>query len=252
MSRPVRVRFLPTLVQPDDVDGSVAVVIDILRASTTIVHSLAAGAKRVIPCAEVQEARDVATRLDNESVVLGGERGGERITGFDLDNSPLAYTPDSAGGRTVVFTTTNGTRAVLSVRDANRALIGCFVNQRAIIEALAADDRPVLLVCAGTNGAVTSEDVLFAGAVADGLCERADYELDDETRLAMDFFQANSENHARLLSVVRSSRGGRNLVRLGFDEDIERAVSIDLFRCVPEFLAATNQICDSVSHNGHR
>jgi 2-phosphosulfolactate phosphatase len=231
MSQCVRVYLLPAFIEPADLQGGVAVVIDILRASTTIVHALAAGADAVLPFESVDDARAAAARLPAESVLLGGERGGERIAGFDLGNSPLEYTPEVVAGKTVVFTTTNGTRALQRCRTAERVLIGAFVNRDALLRVLQEDGRPVHLVCAGTDGHLTGEDILFAGEIADSLSPA---EPDVQTQLAIDYWRARSADPAVFQGAIRSSRGGQNLLRLGMSADIDRAAECDLFDIVPE------------------
>ena len=149
MSREVDVFLLPSHFEPDDLRGGIAVVIDTLRASTTIVAALANGATRVIPCGDVATARQIAGHLPAGTALLGGERKGVRIEGFDLDNSPAAYTAERVQGKTIVFTTTNGTAALLRSQKADRVLIGSFVNRDAVVRVLAADERPAYLVCAG-------------------------------------------------------------------------------------------------------
>src|SRR5260221_2263163 len=124
MPRPIFVHLVPALFEPADLRGGVAVVIDVLRATSTIVHALAAGAKAVIPCGEIDEARQVAARSPAGSVLLGGERKGLRIPGIDLGNSPTDYTPDVVTGKKIIFTTTNGTRALIRARDARRGAVG--------------------------------------------------------------------------------------------------------------------------------
>ena len=165
----IHVHLLPDLVPEEKLAGNVAVVIDVLRATTTIVHALAAGARQVIPCLSIDDARAAAASRTGEKVVLGGERQGVRIEGFDLGNSPSEYTPEAVGGRTVVFTTTNGTRAMLRCRQADHVLLAAFVNRAAV---LAGNSRPsrqnVHIVCAGTGGAITREDVLVAGSLVAG------------------------------------------------------------------------------------
>src|SRR5436305_14591547 len=107
--RDVQVHLLPALVPPGRLAGGVAVVIDVLRATTTIVHALAAGCIAVRPCAEIAEARELADRLPAGKVLLAGERGGKPIEGFDLGNSPREFTSSRCKGTTLVLTTTNGT-----------------------------------------------------------------------------------------------------------------------------------------------
>ncbi|MGH7199867.1 MAG: 2-phosphosulfolactate phosphatase [Planctomycetaceae bacterium] len=244
MSRTLRVHFLPNCIEPAELRGSVAVMIDVLRASTTIVHALSAGATAVVPFADVESARRFAANPEADPVVLGGERDGVRIEGFDLDNSPLRYVPETVGGKTVAFTTTNGTRALERCRKADRVLIGAFVNRGAIVRELLSETRPVHLVCAGTRGRVTAEDVLFAGAVAVKLAEsETEMDLsDDATRMAIDLYRTRVESDADLLDAIRDSHGGRNLTRLGFDADIARAATCDLFNLVPEWDQESNRV----------
>lgn len=240
----VYVHLLPKLFEPELLQGGIAVVIDILRASTTIIHALAAGAERVIPCSEVETARQLAGQFAPGTALLGGERHGERIAGFDLDNSPLSYTPDKLAGKTLIFTTTNGTRALERCQMADRILIGAFVNRNAVIKALRDDDRPIHLVCAGTDGYVTSEDVLFAGSIAHAVrVLRESQSLpDDETQLALALWQAAHADRSQIRQILRDSRGGLNLLDLGFEADIDRSATCDLFEIVPEFSFDTRQI----------
>jgi 2-phosphosulfolactate phosphatase len=228
--REVHVHLLPQLAA-GQLTGCVAVVIDVLRATTVIVHALAAGACCVRPCAEVEEARALADSLPAGKVILGGERGGSPLPGFDLGNSPREYTAASCRDRTVVLTTTNGTRALLHAAEAERVLVAGFINFSAVCEQLRPDRRPVHIVCAGTAGEVSLEDTLLAGALVEDLCDGCEVQLNDGARLAWDCF----ENHGCcLVGALEISRGGANLLRLGYDEDIQAAARVDQFALVPE------------------
>ncbi len=246
MTQSVRVWMLPELLERERLAEGVAVMIDVLRASTTIIHALANGANGVVPCKTVEEARAVAAGHGAGEVLLGGERGGTRIEGFDLDNSPLGYPPDAVAGKTIVFTTTNGTRALRACAAAARVLIGAFVNRSALARVLREDGRPVHLVCAGTEGQLTAEDVLFAGAAAWDATqpERPErFHPDDvQTQMAVDYYLTRSRDRERFLETIRESRGGQNLRALGMDADIERASQQDLFDVVPEWLRHENSI----------
>src|SRR5262245_52642735 len=121
-NREVHVHLLPDLVACGQLANSVAVVVDVLRSSTTIVYALAAGCKAVRPCGEVEEARELAGQMRAGRVILGGERHGEPLPGFDLGNSPRDYTAGRCKGCTLVLTTTNGSRALLKAAEAERAL----------------------------------------------------------------------------------------------------------------------------------
>ncbi|MBS0205225.1 MAG: 2-phosphosulfolactate phosphatase [Planctomycetes bacterium] len=246
MYREVKVHLLPALFEPEDVRGGIAVIIDVLRASTTIVHALDNGAKCVIPCGEVDEAHRIARTRPAGSVLLGGEREGTLIDGFDLDNNPFAYTASVVQGKTIAFTTSNGTRALLRAAAADRVLIGSFVNLQAVVNVLASDPRPVHLVCAGTKGKITVEDSLCAGAIVDRVLSATGADeatwTDDQLRLALDLYRRETVTAETFRRAMRSGYGGRNCVRLGFDDQIERAATFDLFAIVPEYTAATKTI----------
>src|SRR3954454_8565361 len=124
----VFVHLLPSLTPESGLRGGVAVVIDVLRATTMIVHALVAGCTEVIPVSEVEEARQIAAALPVGSALLAGERQGVPIDGFDLGNSPDECTSARCRGKTMVITTTNGTRALLACGDADRVFLGAFVN----------------------------------------------------------------------------------------------------------------------------
>lgn len=236
MPRCLQVFLLPTLAEPEQFVGRAVVVIDVLRATTTIVHALAAGAKEVIPCLEVDEARTLAAQSTSPAL-LGGERGGKLIAGFNFGNSPLEYTPATIGGKTLVFTTTNGTRAMLRCRQARRVLLGAFVNFSALCHELAEEEQ-VAIVCAGTDGDVTREDTLLAGAIVDELSQLAPTAaaLNDQAEIAADAWRAACRDltQAPLASTLRHSRGGRNLIEIGQENDIAIAAEIDKFDIVPQ------------------
>ena len=229
--RNVRVHLLPSLAPAGCLSGGTAVVMDVLRATTTIIYALAAGCKEVIPCGSIDEARQAAGRYRAGRVLLGGEREGKPLPGFDLGNSPGEYTSARVRGMTVVMSTTNGTRAILRAAEAERVLVAGFVNFSAVCEQLGRETRPVHIVCAGTDGEITLEDTLLAGAIVDCLSDGGPVQLNDSARLAWDCF----EHHGRvLLGALEISKGGANLKSLGYDEDIRMSAEVDRFPLVPE------------------
>jgi 2-phosphosulfolactate phosphatase len=210
------------------------VVIDVLRASTTIITALANGARAVVPTAESEDAIAVAAAMPKNLVLLGGERGGKRIEGFDLDNSPRAYDAATVKGKTIVFTTTNGTRALLSLAAlAAPVFVGGFVNAGALASVLLTSDAEcAALVCAGQDGAFSLEDLLGAGAIADAMSTRASHplEFDDTTVAAAHLFAACS---AELREVVRLGTHARLLERLGLGDDVDVCCRLDAFAVAP-------------------
>lgn len=182
------------------------------------------------------------------TVLLGGERGGVRIDGFDLGNSPSDYGPETVAGRTVAFTTTNGTKALLAATSAKTILIGAFLNRRALVERLEREHRPTHLICAGTDGVITGEDVLFAGAVVtellltvDGIGDSPPHWLpNDSGVIAMNHWtkalnECSTSLDSQLELIMRETQGGRNLTDLGYASDIELCSRLDCIATVPVF-----------------
>lgn len=226
----VAVHLLPSLIPPGALAGGVAVVVDVLRATTAMIHALAAGCEAVIPCLEVDDARKVAATLPPGTAILGGERGGVQIEGFDLGNSPASYTPEVCRGKTLVITTTNGTRAILASLEAERVHIAAFVNAHATIHLLAAEDgRPVHVVCSGTEGFVSLEDTLLAGLLVTGLRDRGVEPANDPAWLAAAAWQATARRVERepLAKILAEGRGGHNVLRIGLGPDIDDVAAVD-------------------------
>ncbi len=228
--RDVRVHLTPELA-PAVMTGCVAVAIDVLRATTTIVQALASGCVSVRPCAEIDEAKALAESLPAGRTLLGGERGGLPLPGFDLGNSPREYTAKRCRGMTLVLTTSNGTRAIVRALAADRVLIAAFVNFTAVCEQLRHDARPLHIVCAGSEGAPCLEDTLLAGAIVDFLCDACGVKLNDSARLAWDCY----ENHGRILAgALEVCSGGEHLKSIGFGADLPLAGEVDKFPLAPE------------------
>lgn len=234
-----RVHFLPETIDAGTLAGGVAVVIDVLRATTTVCHALAAGALDVRPCPDVEVSRMAAEALGRERTILGGERGGTRIDGFDLGNSPAEYTAQRVAGKSIVFSTTNGTRAIDRCRAAEQIVLAALVNRGAVCRWIERHPASLDIVCAGTEGAVTREDILAAGAIVERLTATEDgprWVWNDEAMVARDAWRGLGSGDGRqeaLVAALRSSRGGRNLIELGYDADIEAAAQLDRLDVVP-------------------
>jgi 2-phosphosulfolactate phosphatase len=208
----------------------------VLRATTVIVRALDAGAKRIIPTLDPEDAIRVRERLGRDGVLLGGERNAVRIDGFDLDNSPASYTPESVGGATIAFTTTNGTRALQRVANAGapRVICAAFANLAAVVDRLAGDERAhILIVCAGTEGAVSLEDTLCAGAIAAELVVRdPGVTLTDGARAAALLYNGVRE---RLVEAVASGDHAQKLASMGFAADVVAAAQRNVSTAVPVY-----------------
>jgi 2-phosphosulfolactate phosphatase len=149
------------------VAASTVLVIDVLRASTCIVTALANGCEGIVPVASPEEARRRVGALDH--ALIAGERRGEPLAGFDLGNSPLEFTRGRVGGRTVVMTTSNGTRALVAARPAHAVGVAAFINHAAAAAWALGRARDVLLLCAGERGGRSLEDYVCAGMLVERL-----------------------------------------------------------------------------------
>ena len=235
---------LPGHIAEQELAGSTVIVIDLLRATTTICHALAAGAREVIPFREIEETLAAAQKAGRDQVILGGERGGTLIDGFDLGNSPAEFTQEAVGGRPVYITTTNGTWALYHARLARRVLVGAIVNLTAIVESVK-DEPRVDILCAGTGGEETLEDILCAGAIVDRLARTpgvGDFKMNDAAMFSGTQWSmlrakaevANRPLREQLALKLRDTLGGRNLIEVGNDGDLADCAQIDRLNIVPE------------------
>jgi 2-phosphosulfolactate phosphatase len=245
----VFVHVLPSLIPPGSLRGGVAVVVDVLRATTVMVHALAAGCEAVIPCGEIDEAKAIAAGLPAGKALLGGERQGLPIPGFDLGNSPGEFTPEVCRGKILVITTTNGTRAILASLEAERVYVASFSNLRATsneisVQFLKKDyGSSIHVVCAGTEGFISLEDCLLAGALVRNVADvttrtlgnNALFGNDEAYVVASQWKGAAQALRERPLSgLLRLGRGGQNVQRIGLEADIDAAASVNRFDLVAE------------------
>ncbi|MDR1483505.1 MAG: 2-phosphosulfolactate phosphatase [Planctomycetaceae bacterium] len=234
MTKIVNVFLLPTEVgvEREFFGGSCAVVIDILRSTTTLAYAAASGLREIIPVLTVDDALRMRSFLSGE-IIVGGERNGEKINGFDVGNSPAEMTAEIVKNKKLIFTSTNGTRAMLTAKKAAKVLLGSFVNAGVLCSRLLSEER-VILICSGTDGQVTSEDVLFAGLVASKLAFLDNnVTLDKTAESCLDKWNRQSRKNS-LLEILRMSDGAKNLLQLGMDKDIEDAANCDSIAVVPE------------------
>ena len=203
--------------------GSVAVVIDVLRASTTLTVGLANRARDVIPVATPEEALELKRR--EPDALLCGERDGRKIPGFDLGNSPREYAAEVVSGRTLIFASTNGSLAMIRARPARRRLLGCFLNANAVVESLAGEDR-VALVCAGKLKRFSLEDAAFAGWVTERLAARGARVEDESARFAR---RLAPRDRFDVRALLEGSSHGRYLRALGpeFRRDVALCATLD-------------------------
>ena len=252
-ARDLIVHLHSRLLDPASVAGVTVVVIDQIRASVTMTAALHAGAPFIEPVLTVEEAfaRAAFHRNQGTRVLIGGERAGVAVLGFDLDNSPRNFTPDRIDGRTLVFTTSNGTAALLLVRRAARILVGSLANLSAICDAVADDPRPVHILCSGTRDEISLDDCLPAGAMVQHLLARGrKLTSDDSGRMCLALWRDTLVAPPGIARALRESRGGRNLARIGLDADIDFCAIVDQIPIVPIFDPASGRV--TIEKSGSR
>jgi 2-phosphosulfolactate phosphatase len=231
------VLFTPAGLTLAEVQGRTVFVIDILRATTSMCAAMGSGAKAILPVASTEEALRLAQTLGSDDVLLAGEKRCVRIDGFHLGNSPLEMTEAAVRGRTIILTTTNGTRALLACQGAASVHPACAGNlslaaERAR-EALE-QEGDVLVVCAGRDGAFSLDDAYTAGRLVAAVLGLAVKRrgLNDAALASLDLVRRYGERWERPL---RRSRAGRDLLRLGFGEDVAAAARLDAYPVLPTF-----------------
>ena len=217
--------------QEEELRGKSAVIIDVLRASSSIVAAINAGAKKIIPVEDMSDAVKIARTMDQNDYLLCGEKDGTKIEGYDLGNSPLEYTPEVVMNKTLIFNTTNGTKAIKKAALANRIYIGTFLNQQSILNALAEHDDEVVLICSGWRGRLSLEDTMFAGSLLYKLCNgKLPEKTKDGAKVAFGLFEKFGDALEETIGKSDHAYRLRNLVP---EEDIPFCCKVDEFDVLP-------------------
>ena len=219
---------------PTDIQGRVVLVIDVLRASTTVAVALANGARAVIPFESSDEVIDRAKQFERGDVLLAGERKMHAISGFDLGNSPREYTPAAVEGKTVLLTTTNGTVALVGLQGARDVVVASYVNYSAVsamIRAAARGAADVAIVCAGRDRLFALEDAACAGRFTRGVTKRlANVRLNDAAQACCLIDKRYGD---RLDRLFEDAEHGRALAEAGYAEDLLVCASVDAHPVIP-------------------
>ena len=206
------------------------IVVDVLRATSSIIWACRNGANRVIPVSDAGEGAAIAARLGD--CIMAGERGGVKLPGFDLGNSPLEFDHRIVKDRNVVINTTNGTGAIKAAEGAAHVLIGAMINHTAVARMAAQLDRDVIILCAGTEGEFSADDICAAGAIAASLCKLGQVSAQcDLTLVAKSLYSDWREARADLSKTYHYAR----LVDLGFEEDVQFCFQEDITDVVPVY-----------------
>ncbi|MGL6197085.1 MAG: 2-phosphosulfolactate phosphatase [Thermoguttaceae bacterium] len=279
----INVYGLPNLVQPELLSGQIAVVIDVLRATTTMITALKNGVKCVCPQLEVEETKQLKTRILNgldprfpknissEDILLGGERHGKKIEGFDLGNSPREYTIERVADKFLLFSTTNGTKALHQAKPAKSIYLASFLNAKATVDKIITtilddakyNEQPsvnqINIICAGTDGKFTEEDMCLAGLLVErvqrlGESENLAFSLNAQAISVKEMWKTLFSPPKiigqqpilpeALAQHLKNSRGGQNLLKIGLGDDILTASKLDSIDMVVTLDADFNVVSD--------
>lgn len=226
--------FTPNQVKPVETAGRLVLIVDVLRASTTVATALGNGARTVIPVEGADEVISRSKEFARSQILLAGEQKMHPIAGFDIGNSPQTFTPAVVEGKTILITTTNGTRTLLGVQNARDIVIASYVNFTAVLALMkvaASSNTDIAIICAGEEGVFTLEDSACAGRYVRAIPKRADsIKTNDAAAASVLIEKKYGDNIAK---VFKESAHGQALAAAGFGDDLTAAAQVDSYPVVP-------------------
>jgi len=230
----IHTQLVPSRPSSDALMDRTVVVIDVLRATSVIIHAMSEGASEVLPLASVEEALQMAKAFPRGSALLGGERGSGNIPGFDLGNSPREYVTEKVKEKKLIMTTTNGTKAFHLVSSGKEILVGSFFNIGAVAQRCLESGRDLLIFASGDEGNFSLEDTVCGGMLIDLIIEKRKkpISLTDASQCALILHKRFKGD---LLEVFHLSHHGKELINRGFEDDLAYCAQIDITSLVPIF-----------------
>lgn len=226
MSRKIEVCLTPALLNLYNIENSIVVVIDVLRATSSITYGIENGAEAIIPVANVEDCLNYS----GKGYLIAAERNGEVVEGYDFGNSPFSYTKEKVNGKTIVLTTTNGTKAMHMAREtAYQVVVGSFLNLTSLCNWLIEQDKDVLLLCAGWKDQFNLEDTLFAGAVVN-ILRKYFVHYNDSCVAAEDLYLLAKDD---LRAYLKKSSHNHRLEQLNIEEDVKFCLQLNVCQAIP-------------------
>lgn len=218
-------------IQPEKIKDKIVVIIDVLRATSVMITALANGAKAVYPYKDIESVLENSKK--SKSFVLGGERKGLKIEGFDFGNSPLEYTKEAVSGKDMFMTTSNGTRAIENSANGSKKLfIAAFLNVESVVKKILEENDDTVIICSGTDNNFSLDDALCAGEIIRRVKEKnRDIQLTDIS-LAM---KRLAETSLGIEETLEGSKHFEYLKTIGFYGDMNHCFTMDMFDIVPEY-----------------
>jgi 2-phosphosulfolactate phosphatase len=216
----------PELMHLYSVEDKSVVIVDILRATSSIITAFAHGIESIYPVAKLEDCR----LMKGKGYLIAGERDGEKVADFDLGNSPFEYMVDNLKGKQIAFTTTNGTQAIAKSIGAKEIIIGAFLNLSAVADHLLKSNNDILIVCAGWKGKVNLEDTVFAGALVEKIKDQFTLACDAPLAALHVYLCAKGD----LVNFLSASSHVKRLNKLNIHDDMKFCLTIDKFKLVPK------------------
>lgn len=208
-------------------DFDIVVVIDVLRATSAICAGIENGIERIIPVSTVEEAME----YKRKGYTVAAEREGKIVEGFDFGNSPYSYLNPDLKGKTVVMTTTNGTKAINIANNKHTVVIGSLNNLNALSQWLLNEKKNVMLLCSGWKDKFNLEDTICAGAIADILIESRQFRAEEDSTIAAKFISRSAREN--IFSFLKASSHRKRLRRLNLNEDVKYCLTANIVNCIP-------------------
>ncbi len=229
----VNVLFSPVIADELYYTAKTVVVIDVLRASTTIVTALQNGAKEIVPVATVEFGVKISGGMFGGQTLLGGERNTRKVEGFALGNSPLEYTPEIVSGKTIILYTTNGSRAIVKAKFAENLYIGSYLNLDAVAEQLIKTGSDFEILCAGKSNTFSLEDSVCAGRLIRKVLDKNhELTLTDTAKVTVSLDESFGKDP---LEMLKETEHGKLLLQNGFEDDLKYAAGVDTSAVIPYF-----------------
>lgn len=220
-------------IREDIIKDKIVVVIDMLRATSVITTAVMNGCREVIPTLTVDEAFEKRDKIGREKCILGGERKAVKVEGFDFGNSPLEYTEEKIKGKSIVLSTTNGTRTLTSCLSAGKIYVGSVLNAAAVAEKLIEENKDIVIVNSGTNGQFSMDDYICTGFILKELMElTSKLYLSDIAKAAVEAYKS----HPDITSYIKDARHYNVMLNLNLQEDLKYCVQKNITKVVPQYI----------------
>ena len=230
----IDIQLMPSPPKSYLLSDRMVVVIDVLRATSVVIHAMSQGALEIIPVPTVEDAFQMAKAFPPGFILLGGESESRNIPGFDLGNSPREYIAERVKGKKLILTTTNGTKAFHLVSSGKEILVGSFFNIGAVAQRCLELDRDLLIFPSGDEGNFSTEDTICGGMLIELITRKGEkpVSLSDASECARILYRKFADN---LLEAFHLSRHGKELIGRGHEEDLAYCARIDAIPLVPIF-----------------